>query len=242
MGSLRLVVESASSSFSVWQAGSDYKTNAGDDSAIIFSVSLGDHDQLELKTGEIFRKKSYHKLHSTSDKAILATLTFRAKQPESERKSQLHYLGSIESKDGLDERYDSRLIFEYVLDQCHFDQLKTYILAGAYPKQVSLEFPDDAFTFGWEPDGSHQIWDNVANRRVDITGCEFRFNHFGDDDDEADLVDIGHFPDDRKSFSDTARVSYAVIEKLSSLEKKTTNLLWGLGILLVIVIFELQRR
>ena len=99
-----------------------------------------------------------------------------------------------------------------------------------------LDFEHDAFKYGWEPDGSHQIWDNVANRRIVITGADIQFEYFGNDDDyETDFDDFASLPKDRKSYSDPAKVSHAIIEKLSGLEKSLRNLYWVVGILLVIV-------
>ena len=96
MSSLRLLVESASSKFSVWEAGSNYRSEAGvlrlfARSQFPFLITIN----WNWKTGEILGKKSYHKLHSTESKEISATLTFSREKtgPEQERLSQLHYFG-----------------------------------------------------------------------------------------------------------------------------------------------------
>ena len=114
------------------------------------------------------------------------------------------------------------------------------IQGGRVPKQAIVSFPSGALTFGWEPDGSGQNWDNEKTPAVPIESVTFNF------DLEAPSIDRPWdmaIPDesDREFFSDQARVNFALLRKLSAIESSITRLAWTLGLIAVLVLLLVLR-
>ena len=70
--------------------------------------------------------------------------------------NQITYLGGHKSKHDPENDSDPLIYFRYTLSQNDFAALRNHVLAGFIPKRVSIECEEEAFDFGWEPDGSGQ--------------------------------------------------------------------------------------
>jgi hypothetical protein len=141
-----------------------------------------DRDYLELKTGEIFCNPRYSKLRG-EEKMISATVSIsRAGHDEDYPYSKLRYFPEVQTDDGF---HDSSLHFRAYLPPTDFDDLITNLRNGLAPASVSVRLKYDMWdkasplVFGWEPDGSHLIWNNdTAEARkagLEITSVKFGY-------------------------------------------------------------------
>jgi hypothetical protein len=107
------------------------------------------------------------------------------------------------------------------LPETEFTALQKHILAGYPPKRVliEIEFESEAFSFGWEPDGSGIKWKNLADRNVRIYEVRFDFSYSESPSEDEPLDDFFSEPVGRKDFADTARVARALTSRLIAIER-----------------------
>jgi hypothetical protein len=205
--------------------------------SIRFTLAPVENDHFDLQTGEVFQSKRRAKRYNQEDKQISAQLTV------------LENRGDLDTDDVRETnslRYAKSVLFAfYYLGGREFDALYTSIISGLSPRRIGFTLDDDTLDYGWEPDGSGQKWDNEKKKIILIERLEFSFDHFGKNDDEYedDLEFIGEtsksLTDTRSSYSDLAKVSYVVIQKLSSLQKQISIITW-IVFLLGLVIWWLK--
>jgi hypothetical protein len=111
------------------------------------------------------------------------------------------------------------------LPETEFTALQKHILAGYPPKRVSIEIDGEAFSFGWEPDGSGMKWKNLADRHARIYEVRFDFSYSESPSEDDALDDFFSEPVGRKDFADSARVARALTSRLIAIERLAT---WAL--------------
>jgi hypothetical protein len=89
--------------------------------------------------------------------------------------------------------------------------------------------------FGWEPDGSGQKWDNEKSPSVPIENVSFNFELHAP---STDLPLSTEVPEggDRAFFSDVARVNFALLARLSSIEASLARLSWTAGLIALLMV------
>lgn len=198
---------------------------------VAFQVVPEGRSHLDLKTGEIFQSDSYASLRKQEDKAISATLFVSRREKSAsgvELPSEMRYVP------GRGER-DSELWLTWRLPDEHLAGFHALVLAGRTPRTAVIFLDHGELEFGWEPDGSGQKWDNEKNPSIPIENVRF---------DLSLRVAPGELPvnteipegDDRAFFSDTARVNFALLRKLSSIEGSLERISWSVGLVALIVI------
>ena len=221
MASLHLEITNIAGFVSAWTAG-NLRKEAGSQSQLVCSVYPIDRDHLDLETGEIFQSPRYLKVRGQQDKGIAGQLIIYEGKDSGEDSlkagnwNEITYLGGHESKDDPDSSFDSLIYFRYTLPQNEFVVLHNHVSAGHLPKRVLIECEENAFNFGWEPDGSGQNWNNLTKKKVRISEIRFDFSYSeSDETTEESLSELI----DKKDYKDTAKVARAIIERLNSLEK-----------------------
>ena len=123
----------------------------------------------------------------------------------------------------------SELWLTWRLPDDHLAGFHALILAGRTPRTAVIFLDHGELKYGWEPDGSGQKWDNEKNPSIPIENVRF---------DLSLRVAPGELPvnmeipegDDRAFFSDTARVNFALLRKLSSIEGSLGRISWSVGL------------
>ena len=198
---------------------------------VAFNVLPEEGSHLDLKTGEIFQGGSYAALRKQEEKAISTTLFVTRRQRNAagaELPSEMRYIP------GRGER-DSEIHLIWCLPDDHLAGFHSLVLAGRTPRQAVVSFPHGALEFGWEPDGSGQKWDNKKSPSVPIENISFSF--------ELHALPTGlslntEVPegDDRAFFSDAAKVNFALLRRLSSIESALGRLSWTLGLIALLMV------
>jgi hypothetical protein len=107
-------------------------------------------------------------------------------------------------------------------------------LAGRTPQKAVIFLQHSELEFGWEPDGSGQKWDNEKSPSIPIENVSFNFELNVPSIDQpldTEILD----GDDRAFFSDTARVNFALLRRLSSIEVSLGRLSWTVGLVALLV-------
>lgn len=216
-GGIRVILEIAGASAS-W---ADNKLH------VAFRVIPEGHFHLDLKTGEIFQRSSYAVLRKQEDKAISATL-FVGRQEHNaagaKLPSEMRYFS---------ERGEINLIWQ--LTDEHLAGFHSLVLAGRTPRTAVVFFQHGTLESGWEPDGSGQKWDNGKNPSVPIENVSFRFELHAQPTDEP-LGKESADGDDRAFYSDAARVNFALLRRLTSIESSLTRLSWVVGLIALLML------
>jgi hypothetical protein len=204
---------------------------------VAFDVAPEGHSRLELKTGEIFQSARYASSKKEEAKSIPAKLFVTRQERNAagqELPSGMRYIKSS-GEQGSEIWLIWRLPDDILAD---FHEL---ILAGRVPIQAILLFPSDALEFGWAPDGSEQKWDNDKTPIVPIENVSFKLDLQAPSIEQRWSTDI---PDDndRAFFSDTARVNFALLRKLSAIEGSMRGLTGTVGFIAVLVLVLVLRR
>ncbi len=96
-------------------------------------------------------------------------------------------------------------------------------------------FPHGELEFGWEPDGSGQKWDNEKSPSVPIENVSFNFDLQVRSTDLPLNTEVPE-GDDRAFFSDAARVNFALVRRLSSIESSLGRLSWTVGLIALLML------
>ncbi len=189
--------------------------------------------RLELKTGEIFVAPA----KQGKENAISATLFVTGK----ERGANGTELPSAMSYRRW--RDDSEIWLIWRLPDDQLAKFHSIILPRKTPRQAVVFFLEGPlfspgpFEYGPDPEGRDQKWDNEKTPVVLIDNIEF-----GLIPKPPPAWDI-EIPNDydREVLSDTARVNFALIRKLSAIEASIRQLLWMIcliALLMVILLFR----
>ena len=198
---------------------------------VAFDVVPEGRFHLDLKTGEIFQSSSYAALRKQEDKAISAKL-FVARREQSaagaELPSEMRYVA------GKGER-DSELWLTWRLPDDHLAGFHALVLAGRTPRTAVIFFAHGELEFGWEPDGSGQKWDNEKNPSTPIENVRFDLSLHAPSSELPVNTEVPE-SDDRAFFSDTAKVNFALIRKLSAIESSVSRLSWMVGLIALLML------
>ena len=97
--------------------------------------------------------------------ALEETVTAATKKYMSTQEWAIGYSGFAVAKN-----YPATMINEVFLDLNILQDLKRHLLNGRLPSEISFSFGDSSkLTYGWEPDGSHQIWQVKPDEGFDDT-------------------------------------------------------------------------
>jgi hypothetical protein len=132
----------------------------------------------------------------------------------------------------LSERGEINLIWQ--LTDEHLAGFHALVLAGRTPRTAVVFFQHGADS-AWEPDGSGQEWDNVKNPSVPIENVSFRFELHAQPTDEP-LGEESADGDDRAFYSDAARVNFALLRRLTSIESSLKRLFWMAGLIALLML------
>lgn len=198
---------------------------------LAFDVVPENHEHLDLKTGEIFQGGGYAALRKQEDKVISATLFIARREQNAAGKelgSEMRYFS------GKGER-DSEIHLVWRLPDDHLAGFHSLVLARKTPQKAVVFFPHGALEFGWEPDGSGQKWDNETKPSIPIESVSLKFDlHVPSVDLPLDTeVPEG---DERAFFSDAARVNFALLRRLSSIESALRRLSWTIALIAVLLV------
>jgi hypothetical protein len=198
---------------------------------VAFEVVPEGRFHLDLKTGEIFQSNSYAALRKQPDKAISATL-FVSRQEHNaagaELPSEMRYVPGRSETDS-----EIRLIWR--LPDDHLAGFHSLVLAGKTPRTAVVFLQHGELEFGWEPDGSGQKWDNERSPSVPIENVSFNFSLHAPSADHPLNTEVPE-SDDRAFFADAARVNFALIRKLSSIESSLGRLSWTVGLITLLML------
>jgi hypothetical protein len=200
--------------------------------SIAFDVVPESLSHLDLKTGEIFQAEATARLHQQIDKKIAAQLyvTWRDKSAAgAELQSEMRYLPPTRSSDPM-------ISLVWRLPEDHLAAFHALIVAGRIPQQAVIFFPHDKLGFTWEPDGRGQTWDNEKERAVPIENIRFGLPIKAQHPDDAVWnVEIPEHAD-HEFFSDVAKVNFALVQKLSSIEIRLGRISTAVGLIAFVVI------
>jgi hypothetical protein len=207
--------------------------------SIAFDVVPEALSHLDLKTGEIFQDDTTANLRKQMDKTIATQLYVTWKEKNSageELPSEMRYMPPLRSGEPL-----ISLVWRLPDDQ--LAAFHSLVIGGRVPERAVVFFPHDKLGFTWEPDGRGQTWDNEIEQTVPIKNIRFEIPIAASppSDDAIWKVEI---PEDADPafFSDTVKVNFAVIRKLSSIEVTLGRLFTAVGfIALVVFVLALSR-
>jgi len=198
---------------------------------VAFDVIPEERFHLDLKTGEIFQSNSYAALRKQEDKAISATLFVARREHNAagaELSSEMRYVP------GRGDR-DSEIHLIWRLPDDHLAGFHSLVLAGRTPRTAVIFLQHGEVEFGWEPDGSGQKWDNEKNPSVPIENVSFNVDLHAPPADQPLNSEVPE-GDDRAFFSDAARVNFALMHKLSSIESSLGRLSWAVGLIALLML------
>jgi len=203
-----------------------------------FDVIPEERFHLDLKTGEIFQSDRYAVGRDEEDKAISATLFVGRREHNAagaEFPSEMRYVPGIVDEWKSWEQTDSEIRLTWLLPDDHLAGFHALVLAGKTPRAAFIDLAHGKLEYGWEPDGSGQTWDNEKHPSIPIENVSFKFDLLAPPSDQPLNTE---FPEgyDRAFFSDAARVNFALLRKLSSIESSLGRLSWHVGIIALIVL------
>ena len=197
---------------------------------VAFDVVPEGRSHLDLQTGEIFQSSSYAALRKQEGKAISAKLFVARREHNAagvELPSEMRYVpGRGEGR--------SEVHLIWCLPDDHLKGFHSLVLAGKTPQKAVVFLRHSELEFGWEPDGSGQKWDNEKSPSVLIENVSFNFDLQVPSIDQP-LDTETPDGDDRAFFSDTARVNFVLLRRLSSIEVSLGRLSWTVGLVAFLV-------
>jgi hypothetical protein len=201
--------------------------------SVTFDVVPEALSHLDLKTGEIFQDDATANLRKQMDKTIAAQLyvTWKDKNAAGEElPSEMRYMPPTRSGEPL-------ISLVWRLPDDHLAAFHALVVGGRVPKRVVVFFPHDKLGFTWEPDGCGQTWDNESSRTVPIENIRFDIPIAAPppSDDAIWKVEIPEDAD-HAFFSDPAKVNFAMIRKLSSIETTLGRLSTAVGFIALVVL------
>lgn len=197
---------------------------------VAFDVVPEGRFHLALKTGEAFQSNSYAAFRKEGDKTISATLFVARRDHDAigaELPSEMRYVP------GRGER-DSEIHLILRFPDNYLAGFHALILAGRVPRTVAILLQHGELEFDWEPDGSGQKWDNEKNPSIPIENVSFNFD-FHPPSANQPLNAAVPEGDDRAFFSDVARVNFALLHKLSSIDASLGRLYRAVGLIVILV-------
>jgi hypothetical protein len=203
---------------------------------VAFDVVPEGRYHLNLKTGEIFQNHGDAAFRKQEDKVISAKLfvTRRTRSAAgADLPSEMRYVPGG--------RRDSEIDLVWRLPDDHLTGFHALILSGKTPKKAFVSFVRNHLEFAWEPDGSGEKWDNEKNPSVPIETVSFNFDLQVPSSDGPLTVEVPE-GDDRTFFSDSARVNFALLSRLSTIQSAVERLTWPVRIIaLLMVVLALSR-
>ena len=152
---------------------------------ISFDVFPNDRDYIELETGEVFCNPQWKFKHKDKDFIDCQVSLYVSSE---QRDPQMFYWAGGGSIDD-DTHHDSRLSIVIPLLPSELDFILKNIQSGIFPETMSTEWETNFFTingkepnniikFGWEPDGSHQIWNNAKkeDQKIKLSWVGFSYS------------------------------------------------------------------
>lgn len=152
-----------------------------------------------------------------------------------------------------DKEGDSFCAFSIPVDAQTFDTLARDIIAGVTPTEIFIQFcsPLDyregdpkKLEFGWEPDGSRQIWSVPDGDQTDYLPIEsVRFtttqtNTQREEDEYPHPDDASPVKSQTQSLAELAVEAKKANERISHLSKATQKLVWLVAILGAMIFFK----
>ena len=146
---------------------------------VTLSVFPKGRDYLELITGEILCNPENVQFRDKKNKIDAAMLSInRAFGEEAYRYSALRYIPEVRDFAA------ASLYFHVFIPPAEFDDLMMNVRSGLIPASVDVELERDlmdqkpALDPGWEPDGSHLVWNNdteQAKKGLPITSIKLGY-------------------------------------------------------------------
>lgn len=130
---------------------------------------------------------------------------------------------------------DSEIHLIWCLPDDHLAGFHSLVLAGRTPRQAVVSFRHGALEFGWEPDGGGQKWDNEKSPSVPIENISFSFELHAPPTGMPLDIEVTE-GDDRAFFSDAAKVNFALLRRLSSIESALGRLSWTVGLIALLMV------
>lgn|GEM_PF-5535624 len=198
---------------------------------VAFDVVPEGRSHLDLKTGEVFQSSSFAALRKQEDKAISAKLFVTRREQSAvgaQLSSEMRYVpGRVEREPEL------WLIWRLAdVDLAGFHAL---VLSGKTLRTAVIFLAHGELEYGWEPHGSGQKWDNEKNPSIPIENISFNIDLHSNADNAPLSIAV---PDgsDRAFYADTARVNFALLGRLSSIEALLGRLSWTVGLIALITL------
>jgi len=197
---------------------------------VAFDVVPEGRSHLDLKTGEVFQSSSFAALRKQEDKAISAKLFVTRREQNAvgaELSSEMRYVP------GRGER-EPELWLTWRLADIDLAGFHALVLSGKTLRTAVIFLAHGELEYGWEPDGSGQKWDNEKNPSIPIENISFNIElHNADNAPLSIAVPDGS---DRAFYADTARVNFALLGRLSSIEALLGRLSWTVGVIALIML------
>jgi hypothetical protein len=108
-------------------------------------------------------------------------------------------------------------------------------LSGKTLRTAVIFLAHGELEYSWEPDGSGQKWDNEKNPSIPIENVSFNIDLHNNADNAPLSIAV---PDgsDRAFYADAARVNFALLGRLSSIEALLGRLSWTVGVIALITL------
>jgi len=146
--------------------------------AIGFDVVPYEHECLEFETGEIFRNPNYSARHQGEPVVLGYLRILHGTDEDAWHESLIGFSPAYKSESNPENESDARIDITICLGESKFDEVLNCIRAGVYPNAITVSFAgENVIEFGWEPDGSRQIWknENEDHSALQVTGLEVSY-------------------------------------------------------------------
>jgi len=149
-----------------------------------------------------------------------------------------------------DKEGDSFCSFSIPVNAQTFDTLEREIVAGVTPTEVFIQFcsPLDyrdgdpkKLEFGWEPDGSRQIWNVPDGDQTDylpIESVRFTTSTHSEEDEDSHPDDALPVKSQTQSLAELTVEAKKANECISQLSKATQKLVWLVAVLGAMILFK----
>jgi hypothetical protein len=153
-------------------------------------LPTNERDHLDLDTGEVFQDYGYARTQKNEGKLIGASITMRSTNDKSDgEQSAMHYMREVT---GDFHAHPSTIMFDVFIEPTVFTKLLENTRIGLIPETITIDLVDmrssfftsseeqkkeAPFAYGWEPDGSRQIWHNKEreNQIIPIESVRFKY-------------------------------------------------------------------
>jgi len=204
--------------------------------SVAFEVEPEGRYHLDLATGEIFQNSRYARLRDNEGKIIKGTLFIMPQEADADGAPAPNTMAYFPH--GREEG-SGELWFSCRLAPDKLTEFHSLIRSGNIPRQAIIQLESDSIrdildgratnkiSFGWEPDGSGQKWDNNTHQCIGIEEITFNFGFPVPPADDLPFRDEPNDEFDRSFFADAAQARYALFQRFSRLEQVINRRLTG---------------